>query len=36
MKSKKYDIVGVGTILTSNRIITEIGNIDTANILIYI
>ena len=33
MKNKKYDIVG--TILTSNRLITETGNIDTANIHIY-
>jgi hypothetical protein len=34
MKNKKYHIVG--TILKSNRIITETGNIDTPNIHIYI
>ena len=33
MKNKKYDIVG--KILTSNRLITETGNIDSANIHIY-
>jgi hypothetical protein len=34
MKNKKYHIVG--TILKSNRIITETGNIHTPNIHIYI
>jgi len=34
MENKKYHIIG--TILKSNRIITETGNIDTPNIYIHI